>query len=68
MILDIKFENPIDQTSLTLIDIDVNELKTDEKKHDVKRRYIQPFLKHCSEIITKRDEILKELRKIIAEA
>lgn len=45
----------------------MNELKADEQKHDVKGRYIKPFLKHCSEIITKREEILRELRKIIAE-
>lgn len=61
-----SFENPIDKTSLQLVDIDVSELKTNEQKHDIKKRYLEPFLQHCSEIITKRDVILKELRDIIS--
>lgn len=52
---------------MKLVDVDVEELKNDEEKHDLKNRYIKPFLKRCQEIMTKREEILKSLREVVTQ-
>lgn len=65
--LKVDFINPLEENKLSLIDIDLEELKTQPQKHNIGGRYIEPFLIHCSELLSDSEEIRKEVTKILKE-
>lgn len=47
----------------------MDDIKSEGKEnpHNLKEDYIEPFLKHCGEILNNKELELKEIKKIIDE-